>query len=75
MDSNTNLLKFKVWDMARGGWISRHTKVKYARAMKKKLIEKHSMNPNHLRIVHYTTKHPPYKYLSVARVHQLIYGY
>ena len=75
MDNNTNLLKFKVWDMEMGGWITRHTKVKYARKSKENLIKKHGFKPDQLRIVHYTEKHKPYRYLSIARVHQSIFGY
>lgn len=74
MDTNQKLLKFKVWNLEAGYAISMHTKVKYARAMKKKLIQQ-GLNPNVLRIVYFETKHPPYKYLSIARVHQSIFGY
>lgn len=75
MDSNQTLLKFKVWDKEMGGWITRHTKLKYAKKSKEKLITKHKFKPAQLIIVYYTENHRPYKYISIARAHLSIFGY
>lgn len=75
MDNNQHLLKFKVYDLETQRFITRHTKLKYARKSRKYLIDKHNFKPSNLIVVYLAYPKNQGKYISMARIHRSIFGY